>query len=405
MQIYQPQEDSELLKKYTKKLAFGKVLDMGAGSGIQTIEASKKKKVVSVLGVDVDERATNILKNKIKRLKNKNIKNKKNTFHKIKIKKSDLFSNIKGCFDTILFNPPYLPQDKRIKDPALYGGKKGSEILERFLDSANGYLDKKGIILIVFSSLTNKKKINEILEKNLLEYKELEKKHLFFEDLFVYKITKSDILKQLNKKKIKNIKYFSRGKRGDIFTDFYRGKKVAIKVKRKESEAVERIKNEIKYLKILNKKDIGPRLLFSGKDYFVYEFVEGDFILDYFKGSLNGEKNKKTKENVLKKIILDILKQCFILDQLNINKEEMHRPIKHIIVNQKGKPVLLDFERCYPTKKPHNVTQFCVFLMNQGLLSKLNKENKENKETISLLKEYKQERTEENFNKIIKLLN
>jgi len=44
--------------------------------------------------------------------------------------------------------------------------------------------------LIVFSSLTGKEKLEHFLIKNHFKFKELEKKHIFFEDLFVYLIEK-----------------------------------------------------------------------------------------------------------------------------------------------------------------------------------------------------------------------
>ena len=64
---------------------------------------------------------------------------------------------------------------------------------------------------------------------------------------------------------IKNIKLFDKGKRGVIYTGNYKSKKVAIKVKRPESEAKNRILNEGKFLEILNKKDIGPKLVYYDK--------------------------------------------------------------------------------------------------------------------------------------------
>ncbi|HIH39573.1 TPA: methyltransferase, partial [Candidatus Woesearchaeota archaeon] len=98
--IYEPAEDSHLLSEFVKKLAFGKVLDVGTGSGIQAFEAAKLKKVRSVLAADISDEVIRHLKNKI---------NKKELNSKIKIINSDLFSDIKGRFDTIIFNPPYLP--------------------------------------------------------------------------------------------------------------------------------------------------------------------------------------------------------------------------------------------------------------------------------------------------------
>ena len=43
--IYVPREDSFLLAKFVEKYAFGKVLDMGTGSGIQAESALKNKAV------------------------------------------------------------------------------------------------------------------------------------------------------------------------------------------------------------------------------------------------------------------------------------------------------------------------------------------------------------------------
>ena len=382
--IYTPREDSKLLVKYVRKYSKGIVLDIGTGSGIQAITAANNKKVNSVLATDIQD--------SIIRLNKKNIKNKK-----IKFLKSDLFNDIKNKkFDTIIFNPPYLPNELKVKDLTLEGGKKGYEVVERFLNEVNNFLKSDGIILIVFSSLTKKEKVDEFIKNNLLESKLLEKQHYFFEDLYVYLIKKSALLKTLEKNNIKNINYFTKGKRGFIFIGNYKNKKIAIKTKNPESEAILRINNEIKFLKILNKKDIGPKLLFSDKDYIIYKFVEGNFIIDYLKN------NKK--ENI-KKIIRKILEQMFTMDKLNINKEEMSHPLKHIIIN-KNNPVLIDFERTHHTIKPGNVTQFCDFLISKNVSAILERNNISinKKKVINAAKKYKKEQNSGNFNKILKTI-
>jgi len=378
--IYEPREDSELLAKYVKKFAFGNVLDIGTGSAIQAITAAKKKDVKNVIAADIQKE---VIEHNKKKIKNK----------KIRFIQSDLFSNIKNKFNTIIFNPPYLPEDAQLKDLTVDGGKKGYEVLERFLYHVNDYLKEDGIILIVFSSLTKKDKVNGFIEKNLLEYKELNKKKIFFEELYVYLLKKSDLLKKLEKK-VKNIRYFTKGHRGILFTGFYGKKKVVIKAKLPESKAIGRIQNEIKYLKILNKKNIGPKLLFYDKDYFVYEFIEGDFIGDYF---------EKSNKNKIKKIIKDVFKQLFIMDKLKTDKEEMHHPYKHIVINKNNKMFLFDFERCRKTKKPKNVTQFCQFLINKKMNDLLrNKKIKIDKnKIIELAKRYKKNQNRNNLDRIL----
>ncbi len=173
--VYEPQEDSYLLLEQVKKLAHGRVLDMGTGSGILATAAADKDDVTEVFAVDIDEQA-------VKELRERKIK-------KIKIMQSDLFMNIGGSFDVIIFNPPYLPDEERDDDVALAGGKKGHELIEKFLHGAKDYLNKDGFILMVFSNMTDKEEVDRDIKKEdycseLLDTKKL----AFFEELYVYKI-------------------------------------------------------------------------------------------------------------------------------------------------------------------------------------------------------------------------
>ncbi len=160
--VYEPDEDSFLLEEQVKKYAFGKVLDVGTGSGIQALAALQKAK--SVMAVDIDDSYFNELKKK-----------------GIKTLKSDLFKNVKGKFDTIIFNPPYLPEHKYDKQKDTSGGK---EIIEKFLKQAKKHLNKNGIILLIFSTLTGD--VINLFKKYGYKYKKLSEKKIFFETLYVY---------------------------------------------------------------------------------------------------------------------------------------------------------------------------------------------------------------------------
>lgn len=350
--IYPPGEDSYLLQKSVRVHAFGRVLDIGTGSGVQAITASENQKVMEVVAVDINPEAIAELKKKIKNNK------------KIKTKLSNLFSGLTGKFDTLIFNPPYLPTDKDYPDLALDGGKHGWEISERFFSDVNQYLNPNGIILFLFSTLTNKNKIEELIAKNLLEFKELGKEKLAFEELFVYLIKKSEILKELESKNLKDLHFLAKGKRGLVFSGKFQNKKIAIKITHPKSQAFNRIENEAHWLKILNPKKIGPKIFFSGNNYLVMEFVDGTRILDWISGQ---------KKDEIKILIQKIFQQCFILDQLGVNKKELHHPVKHIIVNKQNHPVMIDFERCKRTLDVRNVTQLVEFLSrNKSFLEEKN---------------------------------
>ncbi len=378
--VYQPREDSFLLQKIVKKKVKSKdlVLDLGTGSGIQALTAAQKAK--QVIAVDIDQKAISQLRKRISQEKIKNLI----------VLKSYLFSNKKlknKKFDLIIFNPPYLPKEKKEKlDKDIHGGKKGHELIEKFLEQASAYLKPNGKILLLFSSLTKPTKVAELIQKFLFEKKKLSQQRIFFEDLFVYEIKKSTVLKKLEKKGLTELRFIAKGWRGIVYQAKWEGKKVAVKTQRKETKAKNVVEKETKMLKLVNKKNIGPKLIFANKEFLITEWIDGLFILDFIRKS-----NKKQINSVLKKTF----HQMFILDQLKINKEEMHRPLKHIIVTRKNKqdtPVLIDFERAKkikPDQKPHNVTQFGDFILRIRRELRIKGITINKTKLITLLKDYK----------------
>jgi len=174
--MYKPSEDSYLLASCLKECLKNKdknikILDMGSGSGILA-ETCKNLGFNNILTADIDKEAISFLKKK--------------GFEAIK---SDLFSNLKkDKFSLIVFNPPYLPQDKYDKKKDTTGGKQGYEIIVKFLKNAKEHLNKKGKILLLFSSLSKPEIIKKQAEELDYKTKLLNKKRFFFEELFVYEL-------------------------------------------------------------------------------------------------------------------------------------------------------------------------------------------------------------------------
>ncbi len=87
----------------------------------------------------------------------------------------DLFSVLdsKDSFDVIIFNPPYLPTSKKELvggsgwfDKAVSGGLNGLNVIERFINQVSGFLKKNGRVYFVFSSLSNREKLESLIKKN-----------------------------------------------------------------------------------------------------------------------------------------------------------------------------------------------------------------------------------------------
>ena len=184
--VLDPRPETELLVELTIKNLFKikdkkiSLLELGVGSGclIISILLSLKKNKVSALGVDISNKALDIA--------GKNIK-KFNLEKKLKLKKSDWFSEVHGKFDVIISNPPYiktsdiknLDKDVKFYDPliALNGGFKGLSCFERIATDAKFYLKQNGIILleIGFGQINSVKKIfEEMGYKIFLKEKDLQ---------------------------------------------------------------------------------------------------------------------------------------------------------------------------------------------------------------------------------------
>ena len=141
---------------------------MGSGSGVQA--ETLKIKPENLTLVDINPEA---------------VKHLKKEFPNSGVFKSNLFQNVKGKFDVIIFNPPYLPEDSR--EPAgsrvaTTGGKKGSEVINRFLKQAHSHLNPNAKIFLLTSSLTK-----GISWKGYTK-KLLSKKKVFYEELYVWKL-------------------------------------------------------------------------------------------------------------------------------------------------------------------------------------------------------------------------
>jgi release factor glutamine methyltransferase len=177
--IYQPSEDSflfsrvlkEQLPKLLKENSNLKFLEIGTGSGIHletALNCGVKKENIFSSDINKDSVShCNVL-----------------GFNCIY---SDLFENITGKFDLIAFNPPYLPEDSREpKDSAVAttGGKKGNEIILKFLKQAKNCLKENGKVFLITSSLAKEVDFKKMGYKE----KEIGCERLFFETLCVWEL-------------------------------------------------------------------------------------------------------------------------------------------------------------------------------------------------------------------------
>jgi len=174
--------------------------------------------------------------------------------------------------------------------------------------------------------------------------------------------------------------------------------KVALKIRRVDADRTG-MQHEAEMLKKANAVDVGPRLLNATENFLVMEFIEGMLLPQW----IEALKGRGTKARI-RQVLLAVLEQCWRLDKESLDHGELSRAPKHIIVDANDNPRILDFETASIARRVSNVTSMCQFLFIGSQTAKMIKRkfgevNRE--ELVKALRGYKENRSRENFNKIL----
>jgi len=178
-QVYEPAEDSLLLAEAALSIIkhSENILEVGCGSGI-ICAVIKKNTHAKITGIDINPYAAQCTRD-----------------NGVEAIRGDLLDCIRGKFDIIIFNPPYLPTGDSERTTgwiniALDGGPDGRKIINRFLEDAGSNLLENGRILMLVSSLTGIEEVKSKMKSLGFQIEERNKERFNFEQLVVIVATK-----------------------------------------------------------------------------------------------------------------------------------------------------------------------------------------------------------------------
>ena len=147
--VLDPRGDTETLIDFLIKKPVKSVLELGTGSGAIAVTLACEWKEVHVTATDISEDALSLAKINAEKF---------NVQNKIHFLTSDWFGTVKGAFDLIVSNPPYIgliEQDEIsaevIKyDPeiALFAGSDGMEAYKRIIPNLAKFLNPDGLVAL-----------------------------------------------------------------------------------------------------------------------------------------------------------------------------------------------------------------------------------------------------------------
>jgi len=173
--MYHPSEDTFLLIRGLERTSsLGVVLEIGVGSG--KVAEVLGKRADMYIGCDIDLSTL--------------IQIVHDAFPRTELVCCDSANCfINNHFDTVIFNPPYLPSEG-IVDQTVDGGRQGNEILFKFLKSSFKLLKLYGSIFFISSSLANVQEIKDFIKENEFDYEIIIKEHYIFEDIILFRCRK-----------------------------------------------------------------------------------------------------------------------------------------------------------------------------------------------------------------------
>ncbi len=168
----------DVLKRRNHELRGKRVLDMGTGSGIHAIAASRLG--ADVVAVDINPEA-------IESASDNAYLN--GVGDRIQFIKSDLFGKVsKEIFDLVLFNPPfYESKPESVEDKAWYDSKNKSLI--SFIEQLPEYLAQSGEALVILSDRMNLDRFAFHCKASGLKFEIAKRKRVWDETYIVYSLT------------------------------------------------------------------------------------------------------------------------------------------------------------------------------------------------------------------------
>jgi len=191
------------------------------------------------------------------------------------------------------------------------------------------------------------------------------------------------------------IRVLGKGCVGIVTIAYRNDERVALKIRRVDADRTS-MDAEARMLRMANSAGVGPRLLCVSKNFLLMQFIEGELLPNWL------ERNRR--KALIKRVLRDVLGQCWRLDDAGLDHGELSHAPKHVIVNAKNVPFIVDFESASLNRRPSNVTSICQFLFLSGAVSKkvVAKLGKRDRRVIvKVLRDYKSDRIRKSFEGVL----
>jgi putative serine/threonine protein kinase len=175
-----------------------------------------------------------------------------------------------------------------------------------------------------------------------------------------------------------------------------KGQKVALKMRRIDADRLD-FSHEAEMLQKANTIGVGPKFIAVSNNFLLSQLIDGDLLEDWLQ--------TPREKGLIRKVLVDILEQCWSLDESGLDHGELSKAPKHLLVDKMDMPFIVDFETASTMRKVINVTSVCQFLfMGNSRAAKMLDEVLGKKNRLSLisgLKKFKKNTNRKSFEDLL----
>ena len=183
---------------------------------------------------------------------------------------------------------------------------------------------------------------------------------------------------------------------GIVVAAYVGGGRFALKMQRVDSER-ESLEREAELLDRANGVGVGPKFLAVTKRFLLMQLIDGNLLEVWLKTHRD--------KAAVRKVVADILEQCWCLDTIGLDHGELSKAPKHLLVDKADKPFIVDFETASTQRNASNVTSVCQFLFQgNSEVCKAIAEiigERDRTELVEALRNYRRAKNRQNFEKIL----
>ena len=175
------------------------------------------------------------------------------------------------------------------------------------------------------------------------------------------------------------------------------GERLAVKIRRTDADRADLL-HEADMISKANTVGVAPKLVASSNNFLLMQLIDGDLLPNWLK--------THTEKEAVKRVLGEVLEQCFGLDEAGLDHGELSKAPKHLLVDKSEKVFIVDFETSSIERRVSNVTAVCQYLFaGNSSASKILAEvfgQKDRLGLIDVMRAYKKNRTRETFERLVR---